>query len=255
MYFTTHDGVRLHFGDSGTGPAVVMIHGAAGSGMSFDRLVDCLRDDFRTVTVDLRGLSRSDRVDAISKTAWCDDTLAIADFLGLADFHLVGCSLGARIAARAARDNPARVLTLAVDAPLLSVGETASSSLNRRFEDLDNATPDDREKWQRYHGDDWRRAVSFYGRVRNDRQLQAHLTVRPWLSELRLPTLITRGDVDDMVHPLAHSIEWHAAHPASWLWIAPATGFSLTQRRPEAFAGIYRRFVAEMTPIAARRAG
>lgn len=254
MYFTALDGARLYFEDRGAGPAVVMIHGAAGSGMSFDRLVDCLQDDFRLVTVDLRGLSRSDRVDAISPTAWCDDTLALVDSLGLAAVHLVGCSLGARIAARIAHDHPARVDTLAVDAPLLSVAQTASSSLNRRFEDLDHATSEDRQKWQRYHGDDWRRAVSFYGRARNDRQLQDHLTVRPWLPELRLPTLITRGDVDDLVHPLAHCIEWHAAHPASWLWIAPATGFSLTQRRPEAFAATFRRFVAETSRITARSA-
>lgn len=252
MYFTARDGVRLYFDDRGTGPAVVMIHGAAGSGMSFERLVECLRDDFRTVAVDLRGLSRSERVDAISPTAWCEDTVAIADFLDIPEFHLVGCSLGARIAARIARDNPTRVQTLAVDAPLLSVAETASSSLNHRFEHLDHAAPEDRQKWARYHGDDWRRAVSFYGRVRNDRQLQEYLTVRPWLPELDVPTLITRGDVDDLVHPLAHCTEWHAAHPASWLWIAPGTSFSLTQRRPEAFAGVYRGFVAAMNRVPAR---
>lgn len=245
MYFTAQDGVRLHFDDRGTGAPVVMIHGAAGSGMSFDRLATCLQDDFRVVTVDLRGLSRSDRVEAISPTAWCDDTVAIADFLGLDTFHLVGCSLGARVAGRITHDNADRITTLSVDAPLLSVAQTASSTLNRRFEDLDNATSDDREKWQRYHGDEWRRAVSFYGRVRNDPQLQEHLTIRPWLSELALPTLITRGDIDDAVHPLAHCTEWHAAHPASWLWIAPGTGFSLTQRCPDAYAEVYRRFVAE----------
>jgi pimeloyl-ACP methyl ester carboxylesterase len=247
VYITADDGVRLHVDDRGTGPPVVMLHGAAGSGMSFDRLVHCLQDDFRTVTVDLRGLSRSDRVESIGPTAWCDDTVAVADALGLAAFHLVGCSLGARIGARIARDHRARVLSLSVDAPLLSVARTASSSLNRRFEDLDHATPDDLEKWQRYHGDDWRRAVSFYGRARNDAQLQEQLTVRPWLAELDLPTLITRGDIDDAVHPLAHCAEWHAAHPASWLWIAPRTGFSLTQLRPEEFAGLYRRFVADAT--------
>jgi pimeloyl-ACP methyl ester carboxylesterase len=245
VYFTAHDGVRLYFDERGSGAPVVMIHGAAGSGMSFDPLVARLQNEFRTVTVDLRGLSRSDRVDEISPTAWCDDTVAIADSLGLADFHVVGCSLGARVGARIARDYPARVTSLAVDAPLLSVTAGAGTSLSRRFEDLDNVAPDDLERWQRYHGADWRAAVSFYGRVRNDPRLQAHLTVEPWLSELRLPTLITRGDVDDLVHPLAHCTEWHSAHPTSWLWIAPATGFSLTQRQPEAFAGVYRRFVAE----------
>jgi pimeloyl-ACP methyl ester carboxylesterase len=245
MYFTAQDGVRLYYDDRGSGAPVVMLHGAAGSGMSFDKLAARLEGEFRVVTVDLRGLSRSDRVEALSPTAWCDDIVAIADSIGVDDFHLVGCSLGARIAARLARDNPGRVVSLAVDAPLLSVAQGASDSLNRRFEDLDNATPEDLRKWQRYHGADWRRAVSFYGRVRNDVQLQAHLTVRPWLSELDLPTLITRGDVDDAVHPLAHCAEWHAAHPASWLWIAPGTGFSVTQLRPDEFAAVYRRFVTE----------
>ena len=247
MYFTAQDGVRLYFDDRGEGASVVMIHGAAGSGMSFDRLARCLESEFRVLTVDLRGLSRSDRVEGISATAWCDDTVAIADSLGMEAFHLVGCSLGARIAARIAHDSADRIISLSVDAPLLSVSAAAGRSLNRRFEDFDNATSEDLEKWMRYHGDDWRRAVSFYGRVRTNVELQAHLTVRPWLSELTMPTLITRGDVDDAVHPLAHCIEWHAAHPASWLWIAPGTGFSLTQRRPEAFADIFRRFVEEET--------
>ncbi len=247
MYFTARDGVRLYFDDHGSGAPVVMIHGAAGSGMSFGPLSGRLQPGFRVVTVDLRGLSRSDRVDAVSPAAWCDDTVAIADFLGLDSFHLVGCSLGARVAARITRDNAWRVTSLSVDAPLLSVTQPGSSSLNRRFEDLDNATPEDLEKWQRYHGGDWRRAVTFYGRARNDPALQDHLTVRPWLPELTLPTLITRGDIDDVVHPLAHCAEWHAAHPSSWMWIAPGAGFSLTQRHPEEFARIYRRFVAEAT--------
>lgn len=247
MYFTAQDGVRLHFDDRGSGQPVVMIHGAAGSGMSFDPLADELKGDFRVVTVDLRGLSRSDRVDSLAPTAWCDDVVGIADSLGLDRFHLVGCSLGARIGGRIARDNAGRILSLAVDAPLLSVAQGASSSLNRRFEDLDHATPEDLEKWQRYHGADWRRAVSFYGQVRNDPDLQDHLTIRPWLAELTMPTLITRGDIDDTVHPLAHCIDWHGAHPASWLWIAPGTSFSLTQRRPAEYADIYRRFAAEAT--------
>lgn len=242
MYLTAHDGVRLYYDDLGSGEPVLLLHGAAGSGKSFDELCSRLRDRFRVVPVDLRGLSRSDRVTTLSATAWCDDTVAIADSLGFDEFHLIGCSLGARIAGRIARDHRRRVRTLAVDAPLLSVANTASSALNRRFEDLDHATEYDLERWQRFHGEDWRTAVSFYGRVRNDPDLQAHLTIRPWLAELTMPTLITRGDIDDGVHPLAHSEDWHRAHPSSWLWVAPGTGFSLTQRRAREYAEVYTRF-------------
>jgi pimeloyl-ACP methyl ester carboxylesterase len=242
--FTASDGVKLYYEDRGEGEAVVLIHGAAGSGKSFDALAADLEPDFRAIAVDLRGLSRSERVESVSGTAWCDDTVALVDFLGLQRFHLIGCSLGARIASRVAHDCPARVISLSVDAPLLSVAEAASATLNRRFENFDNATPEDLERWTRFHGEDWRTAVAFYGRVRNDPELQAHLTVRPWLPSLTLPTLITRGDIDDMVHPLAHAEEWHRAHPGSWLWVAPDSGFSLTQRRATEFGAVFRRFVA-----------
>ncbi len=248
MYYTATDGIRLYFDDRGKGQPVLLIHGAAGSGMSFGPLAEQLKKDFRVVTVDLRGLSRSDRVETISATAWCDDVVGVADFLGIDAFHVIGCSLGARVGGRIARDRPDRVLSLAVDAPLLEVARGADDSLNRRFEDLDHAIREDLERWQLYHGEDWRRAVSFYGRVRNNPDLQGHLTIRPWLSELTLPTLITRGDIDDPVHPLAHCIEWHAAHPTSWLWIAAGTGFSLSQRRPVEYADTYRHFVAETHP-------
>lgn len=251
MYFTAQDGVRLYYEDRGAnGDTVVMVHGAAGSGMSFDPLAQQLRNDFRVITVDLRGMSRSQRVEDVSATAWCDDTIGILDSAGVQAFHLVGCSLGARIGGRIARDYPNRVRTLAVDAPLLSATSGASASLNRRFEDLDHAKPEDLEKWQRYHGETWRDAVRFYGRVRNKPDLQEHLTISPWLASLTVPTLISRGGIDDVVHPLDHCIEWHRAHPkSSWLWIAPGIRFSLTQRCPAEYAAHYRRFVTHASEL------
>lgn len=243
MFFTTSDDVQLYYEDVGAGTPVVLLHGAAGSARAFDPLIARLSESFRVLALDYRGLGRSARVTQLPPTAWCDDVVALLDHLHLDRVHLAGCSLGARIAGRITLDNRARVLTLCVDAPLVAVNETASGQLNNRFNNPDLATPEDLARWQRFHGEDWKDAVRFYGRVRNDPELQRHLTLRPHLQILDLPTLITRGDVDDDVHPLSHAVEWHKAHAGSWLWVAPGTGFSLMQRRPEEFAAVFGSFV------------
>jgi pimeloyl-ACP methyl ester carboxylesterase len=247
MYFTAEQGVRIYYDDVGSGAPVVMIHGAATSGMVYDGLTSRMVARFRCIRLDLRGLGRSDRVDAVSPTTWCDDTIALMDHLGVERAHLLGCSLGARIAGRLVLDHPGRFETLTVDAPLVAVAESANSRLNTRFSNLDNPAPVDRRRWQNFHGADWRQAVSFYFRARNDPALQEHLTLRPHLSSIALPTLVTRGDIDDDIHPLSHAIEWHAARPSSWLWIAPGTPFSAAQNQAAAFARVFGGFIDRAT--------
>jgi pimeloyl-ACP methyl ester carboxylesterase len=243
MYFTASQNVQIYYEDVGSGAPVVMIHGAATSSKVYDGLASRMVAQFRCIRLDLRGLGRSDRVDVVSPTAWCDDTMALMDHLGVSKAHLLGCSLGARIAGRLVLDYPERFETLTVDAPLVAVAQAANSQLNTRFSNLDNPAPTDRIRWQNFHGEDWRDAVSFYFRARNDPALQEHLTLRPYLASMTLPTLITRGDIDDHVHPLSHAIEWHAARPSSWLWIAPGTAFSAAQNQAAAFARIFGNFV------------
>lgn len=247
MYFTAEEKVQIYYDDLGSGAPVIMIHGAATSSKVYDGLTSRMVAGFRCIRLDLRGLGRSDRVDAVSPTAWCDDTMALMGHLGIEQAHLLGCSLGARIAGRLALDHPGRFETLTVDAPLVAVAQSANSRLNTRFSNLDNPAPTDRVRWQNFHGADWREAVSFYFRARNEPALQEHLTLRPHLSSIALPTLITRGDIDDDVHPLSHAIEWHAARPSSWLWIAPGTPFSAAQNQAAAFARVFGAFVDRST--------
>lgn len=250
MYFTAADKTEIYYDDVGSGAPVVMVHGAATSSKVYDGLASAMVARFRCIRLDLRGLGRSDRVEAISPTAWCDDTMALMDHLGIEKAHLLGCSLGARIAGRLVLDHPGRFETLTVDAPLVAVAQAANSRLNTRFKNLDNPAPVDRVRWQNFHGADWQDAVSFYFQARNDPALQEHLTLRPYLASIDLPTLITRGDIDDDVHPLSHAIEWHAARPSSWLWIAAGTAFSAAQNQAAEFARVFGAFADHFASVA-----
>lgn len=232
----------IYYEETGTGPAVVLLHGAASSLRSFDALVPRLAARFRTIALDFRGTGRSGRVSKMEPTIWCDDVIALLDHLGIDQAHLVGRSLGARVAGCLALDHRDRVASLTVDAPMLSVAESADSALNDRFtKPPSDATQVNRWRW--LHGADWQEKVAFYGQARQDRALQAYLTVRPRLAELTLPTLITRGDKNDIVHPLEHAIEWHHAHPKSQLWIAPDCRFAASLERPAEFADIFAKFI------------
>jgi pimeloyl-ACP methyl ester carboxylesterase len=247
MYFTAAQDAQIWYDDVGSGAPVVLLHGAATSSKTYDGLVSRMLARFRCIRTDLRGLGRSTRVDTVSPTAWGDDTLALLDSLRIERAHLLGCSLGARIAGRLVLDHPDRFETLTVDAPLVAVATAANSRLNTRFSNLDDPAPADLVRWRNFHGEDWRDAVSFYFRVRNDPALQEHLTLRPHLASITHPTLITRGDIDDDVHPLAHAIEWHTARPSSSLWIAPGTAFSAAQNQAAAFAHVFSAFVDRST--------
>lgn len=247
MFFTSTDGVQLYYELRGQGEPVIIVHGAGGAGLLFDEVAEALSDSFQVVTLDLRGLGRSDRVESVGPSTWCDDIIGIADHLGFERFHLFGCSLGARICARLAQRETDRVLSLTVDAPLVSVAKGANDALNDRFLNPDNPSEEDYGRWVKCHGETWKAAIQFYGRARNQADLQEYLTVEPFLDQLTLPTLITRGDIDDTIHPLFHTTTWHKAHPDnSWLWISPGCRFSTGMFNPIAHSNIFKRFVKHL---------
>jgi pimeloyl-ACP methyl ester carboxylesterase len=110
-----HDGCHLSFDVEGAGPPVVFIQGVGVAGTGWRPQVDQLRDGFRCLTFDNRGVGRSQPVGApVSVALMADDTFALMDHLDWPSAHLVGHSLGGPVALQMALAQPARVRSLSL---------------------------------------------------------------------------------------------------------------------------------------------
>lgn len=107
------DGTTVAFADSGgPGPAVVLLHGLAGSGREWLPTAEHLTG-VRLLVLDQRGHGRSTRrpVDTAAE-AFVDDAVRVVESAGAAPVTLVGQSMGARVALLAAAARPDLVARL-----------------------------------------------------------------------------------------------------------------------------------------------
>lgn len=97
--FVTVEGLRLHYEMSGSGPDVVMIHGASGSlrDLTF-ALRDQLTDRYRVTVVDRPGLGHSDPQPQVSLLAQARAIKSAMAGLGVSDPIVLGQSYGGAVA-------------------------------------------------------------------------------------------------------------------------------------------------------------
>ncbi|RMI32670.1 alpha/beta fold hydrolase [Nocardia stercoris] len=107
----------LAYDRTGTGPAVILVHGTAAGRAQWTGLTAELADRYTVVALDYSG--SGDTVDHGGPLTLADlaaEVRAVADHAGLDRFHLVGHSLGAVIAAYVAATAPERALSLLMHA-------------------------------------------------------------------------------------------------------------------------------------------
>jgi pimeloyl-ACP methyl ester carboxylesterase len=107
------DGKRLHVEVAGSGPDLVMIHGASGSlrDLTFS-LRDRLSDRYRVIVVDRPGLGHSDPLEEASLRAQARHIAAGLQQLGVAEPVVLGQSYGGAVALAWALDGGPRALVL-----------------------------------------------------------------------------------------------------------------------------------------------
>jgi pimeloyl-ACP methyl ester carboxylesterase len=115
-------GARLSIVEAGTGPPVVALHGLGATKGSFLPTVVALAGRFRVIACDLPGFGDSDKPIGASYDArfFADAGVDLLDALALQRVHLIGNSLGGRVALEIALLHPDRVSRVALLAPSLA---------------------------------------------------------------------------------------------------------------------------------------
>ena len=116
--FAPVNGTRLFYEVKGAGPAVVLIHGGQLDCRMWDDQLAALCRHFRVIRYDVRGYGGSFRPEMLYSDV--EDLAALFDYLKVDKAHLMGLSLGGRIAIDFAVAHPTRVGSLTLAGPGLS---------------------------------------------------------------------------------------------------------------------------------------
>lgn len=109
-------GVRLHYEEAGptegTAPPLVLLHGIGASRRDWEFNVPAFARHYRVITPDLRGFGLSERSGNYGVATFASDIWLLLERLGVADFHLIGHSMGGAVALQMAVDRPERIRRL-----------------------------------------------------------------------------------------------------------------------------------------------
>lgn len=113
---------RVSVLEAGNGEPVLALHGLGGTKASFLPTVSALADDFHLIVADLPGFGDSDKPLRAPYDArfFADTIIDLLDALSLKRVHMIGNSLGARIAMEVAFRYPDRAGRLVLLAPSLA---------------------------------------------------------------------------------------------------------------------------------------
>lgn len=221
------------------GPVVIFLHGLGSQGDDWLLQVEALRNDYRLLTVDLRGHGTSDKPrHGYSIAALTEDVAQLMDVLGIASAHVVGLSLGAVTALNLAITRPARVQCLVLIngfARLQRSPDQDTARLLRRFWQVcfgdmgqvaatvaEGLFPDDSQAAFRAMTEARLRTNPQYA-YRQLMLMHIGLDLRPRLGDVTQPALVIAGEHDTTV-PLACKQALASGIPNSTLVVIPNSG-------------------------------
>lgn len=106
--------MKLHYQTLGQGQPLILLHGLFGSGNNWGTVAKDFSQYFQVISVDLRNHGNSPHSDKQDYTMMAEDLAELCDALNLNTVHLLGHSLGGKVAMQFATQFPQRVGKLVV---------------------------------------------------------------------------------------------------------------------------------------------
>jgi 3-oxoadipate enol-lactonase len=113
MPFIENQGAKIYWDEQGSGDPLLLLMGLGYSSDMWYRTRPLLRENYRTIAIDNRGIGRSDIPPGPYPIAlMASDALAVLDAAGVEPSHVYGISMGGMIAQELALQHPERVRSL-----------------------------------------------------------------------------------------------------------------------------------------------
>lgn len=112
MPVTQINNIALYYESHGTGEPLVLIPGFGSGIWIWLRQIEELSKNFRVISFDPRGVSRSDKPQEITIKTTADDVAALLDELKIGQAHILGASFGGFVAQEFALSYPEKVKSL-----------------------------------------------------------------------------------------------------------------------------------------------
>jgi pimeloyl-ACP methyl ester carboxylesterase len=253
------DGIRIAYSRAGSGPSLVLVHGAPADSRTWQWMLPDISRDHTVIAWDAPGFGQSSDIDDSWRAAQFADALAaFIAALRLERPHLVGHSFGTMVALSLFERHPALPASLVLIGGYAGwAGSLPAEEVARRLEMfLGMADPGTAFDPKSYPGlftalvsPDREAALVTMMRenvrpasVRVAGYVGAETDLRPVLPRVDVPTLVLHGEADAR-SPLANAEALHAAISTSQLAVLPKLGHACMAEDPEACATAIRAFV------------
>ena len=258
--------VRLNYFVEGEGTPVTLLHGFTQSGRSWQELIKTMPGGWRWIVPDLRGHgeTRTRPGAPCTMDACLGDLEMLWDHLGVEHTHLVGYSMGGRLALHVAARKPERLLSLLTIGAHAGLEEDAREGRRLGDEALaQHIEQDGLEAFIKY----WsglplfagleRRGPSFVAQLRAERMnntvaglacslrgMGAGVMEPLWgdLARMTVPSTFVAGQLDHGYVASARRLA--ATVPHGHVEVVLRAGHSVHQERPDAFAHVLAAHLA-----------